>query len=279
MRVEFLSDHSGEQLSACEQARQHAETGVAACRDLYLEAHRQLEEAVRANPEWSGTPSALSPQEQKAWWHVHNARRELDLAQDGLGQARGQVRQRAAGVHGEEMLTLGLSCLSDEWIMLRGYRNRRGETDVVLVGPDGVWAVEVKRRRVRLNALGDEWWYEKLDAKGKVVDTGRAVDGRGRSWARQVNDVAGDLTAWLWRNGQRTWVRTAVMLLHEQAQIGECGYLPVDLVGTQPRHLLDAMGHRSSPLCRARCGQIVGLIRRDHDHHTTRLPYSQPRGS
>lgn len=276
MRVEYLSDHSGEQLSASERARQDAETGVAACQELYLEAHRQLEQAARANPRWSGKSSALSAEEQRAWRHVHYARRELDLAQDGLGQARGQVRQRAAGVHGEERLTLGLSCLSDEWIMLRGYRNRRGETDVVLVGPDGVWAVEVKCRRVRLNALGDEWWYEKLNAKGKVVDTGRAVDGRGRSWARQVNDVAGDLTAWLWRNGQRTWVRTAVMLLHEQAQIGECGYLPVDLVGTHPRHLVDAIGHRSSPLCRARCGQIVGLIRRDHDYHTTRVPYSQP---
>lgn len=274
MRVEFLSDHCGEQLSASEQAVQQAETGLAFCQGLYIEAHSELQEALRAKPEWKRMLSVPTPKEQEALAHVHNARREVDLAHDGLGHAHSRVRQRAAGLHGEEMLTLGLSSLSDEWIMLRGYRNRRGETDVVLVGPDGVWAVEVKRRRVRLNALGDEWWYEKLDARGNVVDTGPAVDGRGRSWARQVNDVASGLTSWLWRKGQRVWVRTAVMLMHEQAQIGECGYLPVDLVGTHPRHLMDAIAHSASPLCVKRCTEIVGLVRRDHDYHQSRRTHS-----
>jgi hypothetical protein len=49
-----------------------------------------------------------------------------------------------------------LSTLSNDWVLLRGYRNRRGETDPVLVGPAGVWAIEVKRRRVLLHAVGDQ---------------------------------------------------------------------------------------------------------------------------
>jgi Holliday junction resolvase-like predicted endonuclease len=49
----------------------------------------------------------------------------------------------------------GCPVLDDAWVMIRGYRNRRGETDHVLVGPGGVWAVEVKRRRIRLHATGE----------------------------------------------------------------------------------------------------------------------------
>ena len=168
------------------------------------------------------------------------------------------------------MLARALSGLSDEWVMLRGYRNRRGETDHVLVGPHGLWAVEVKHRRVRLNAAGDEWWYEKLDSRGNVVETGRAVDGGGRNWGRQVNDVAVDLAAWLARNGHRIPVHTAVMLMHDRAQIGTCEQLTVDLLATRPADLLDALTRRPRRLSSDSCAEIASLIRRDHRFHAKR---------
>ncbi len=91
----------------------------------------------------------------------------------------------AAGVLGQDPLTAALGVLPDDWVMLRGYRNRRGGTDHVLVGPHGIWAVEVERRRIRLHAVGDQWWWERLDAGGHSVETGRAVDPAGRAWPRQ----------------------------------------------------------------------------------------------
>jgi len=41
-----------------------------------------------------------------------------------------------------------------------------------------------------------------------------------RPRARQVNDVANDLAAWLARNGHGVPVRTAAMVMHEPAVLG-----------------------------------------------------------
>lgn len=45
----------------------------------------------------------------------------------------------------------------------------------MLVGPRGVWAIEVKDRAVRLNVDGDSWWYDKLSSRSYVVGTEWAV--------------------------------------------------------------------------------------------------------
>ena len=127
--------------------------------------------------------------------------------------------------------------------------------------------MEVKRRRIRLHAVGDHWWWEKLDARGRSVETGRAVDGGGRTWARQVNDVAEDLAAWLRRNRHDVPVRTAVVLMHEQAHLGRCQDPTVSLVGTHPTHLLDAVARYATPVA---APEVAELVRRDHAFHQRR---------
>ncbi|MCP9624287.1 NERD domain-containing protein [Nocardia otitidiscaviarum] len=94
-----------------------------------------------------------------------------------MQQAYGRVQQHLSGACGEDLLAWSLSALSDEWVMLRGHRNRRGETDSVLIGPDGVWAVEVKCRRVLLHAVDDRWWFQKVSTRGNVYESEWAVDG------------------------------------------------------------------------------------------------------
>jgi hypothetical protein len=155
--------------------------------------------------------------------------------------------------------------------MLRGYRNRRGETDHVLVGPAGVWAVEVKRRRVLLHAVGDRWWYQRISAGGRGYESEWAVDGGGRNWSQQVGQIAHDLAVWLERQGHQVLVRTAVMLMHEQARLVECVEPGVDFVGTDPRQLLDAIIRWfPTPLDTETCRDIVRLIERDHNFHAKR---------
>jgi hypothetical protein len=183
---------------------------------------------------------------------------------------------RAPGVRGEDALAWALSGLPDEWVMLRGYRNRRGETDHLLVGPHGVWAIEVKLRRVRLHVNGDQWWYEKLDRYGNTVETGWATDAGGRTWARQVSDVADDLAAWLHRNHHDVPVHTAVMLMHEQAQLGRCENVPIDVVATNPELLVREIRRRSAPINADDCAAIVALIRRDHQFHHNRRKRPSP---
>ncbi|WP_282783398.1 nuclease-related domain-containing protein [Nocardia sp. CC201C] len=191
-------------------------------------------------------------------------------ADNDAQQALGRRQQHGSGAYGEALLAWSLSSLSDEWVMLRGYRNRRGETDSVLIGPDGVWAVEVKRRRVLLHAVGDQWWYQKLSASGNVYESEWAVDGGGRSWPQQVGQVARDLETWLTRQGHRIAVRTAVMLMHEHAQLVEVANPAVDFVGTDPCLLLHTIRYLSSPLTPGDSAEVVRLVERDHRFHADR---------
>lgn len=270
MRVEVLSDHGGQQLQQSAQRLQAAEADLVAWQGGYRQASYELQQARRSKGFFKRIFAIRTAEEQRARARTQAAWQQVTRAGYGRERIQRQVQQRAAGVRGEDALMWGLSGLSDEWLMLRGYRNRRGETDHVLVGPLGIWAVEVKLRRVRLTVVGEQWWFEKLDRWGNVVQTGWAVDGGGRSWARQVSDVAAALQAWLVRNHHRVLVRTAVMLMHEHAHLGRCENLTVDLVATQPARLLEEIAARSTPLTPDACQDIARLIRRDHQFHNNR---------
>lgn len=270
MLVEVLSDHGRQQLLDSRQRLEAAEHTLDARQLRYHRAHQEFRDARRGKALWRRMIGASTPQERDALARTRSAWEQVTRAEHGKRQMHHRVSQQSAGQSGEDALVQGLSGLSDEWVMLRGYRNRRGETDHVLVGPLGLWAVEVKRRRIRLHVDGDHWWYEKVDNWGNIVETGRAVDGGGRTWARQVNDIAGALATWLGRNGHQVPVRTGVMLLHERAELGRCRKLTVDMIGSRPAQLLDAIKSRSTSLSPDACGEITRLIRRDHHHHAKR---------
>ncbi|HTF09192.1 MAG TPA: nuclease-related domain-containing protein [Asanoa sp.] len=257
MRVEMLSDHGGALLRG---SRDRLRGAIAAWQLEYRQAWAHVRAVHRAKSLWRQVRGATPAGEQPAQ-APGGSWQEVLLAEPEHEQA-----PAPAGGWGEDPLTAALGVLPDEWVMLRGYRNRRGETDHVLVGPQGIWAVAVKRRRIRLHAVGDRWWWEKLDARGRSVETGWAVDG-GRSWARQVNDIADDLAAWLRGNRHDVPVRTAVVLLHEQAQLGRCQDPTVSLVGTEPTHLLEALARYAAPLA---APEIADLVRRDHAFHQRR---------
>ncbi|MBT8227664.1 MAG: NERD domain-containing protein [Dactylosporangium sp.] len=271
MQVIVLSDHGGHQLQQTQRQLRAAGTNLNAWHGAYRTAWADLQSVKHAKPLWKRLLSVSTAEERQAHARVHGAWQEVLRAGAGSEGIKQRAKQQAAGISGEEILTWALSSvLPDEWVMLRGYRNRGGETDHVLVGPQGVWAVEVKRRRVRLHAVADQWWFEKLDARGRSVETGHAVDGGGRTWGRQVAEVTEGLSAWLTRNGHAVPVHTAVMLMHEQAQLGRSHRAGVDLLATHPTDLLQAIADHASPLAPGACEQIVALIRRDHQYHERR---------
>ena len=47
--------------------------------------------------------------------------------------------------------------LDDGWTLLRGYRNRRGEIDQLLLGSRGLFAIEVKNLNATVHVDGDRW--------------------------------------------------------------------------------------------------------------------------
>jgi hypothetical protein len=272
MRIEYLSDHARDQLGIAQQQVATSAADEAACRRLHARAVNDVKTARRGRPLWKRILALPSGDERDARGRVMQAEQAIRQTTQDLGRGHHRVQQQAAGVQGEDALTWNLARLTDEWVMLRGYQNRRGEADHLLVGPLGVWAIEVKRRAVRVHIVGDQWAYEKLDRWGNVVETGLATDRSGRSWAHQVTDVADDLAAWLRKNGHPVAVRTAVMLMHERAQIGRHEQLTVDLVANDADHLLAALSApgRVTALSPQECGAIVRLIERDHRFHHQR---------
>ena len=271
MLVKVLSDHGGEQLEASGRQWEEAAADHAAWQAYYAQASAELWQARRAKAWWRRMLGVSSEQERAATERTDDAAQRAASAESAAQEAHRRIQQQSAGAYGEELLAWALSGLSDEWILLRGYRNRRGETDSVLVGPCGVWAIEVKRRRVQLHAVGDQWWYSRLSSRGQIYESQLAVDSAGRSWPRQVGDVAEDLQTWLRRNRQSVTVNTAVMLMHEQAQLVECASPAVDFVGTDPARLIDAMmASPAAPLSPNACADIVRLVERDHSFHARR---------
>jgi hypothetical protein len=270
VRVEVLSDHGGEQLRRTTQRLTDADAQVAAQEVRYRQAWADLEAARRDKSLWRRVLSRSSPTERAALERVRGEWAGVARAGAGRQRIHGRTRQQAAGVEGEDALVRELAVLSDDWLMLRGYHNRRGETDHVLIGPRGIWAVEVKRRRVRLYVVGDRWWFERTDRRGKLVGTAWAVDGGGRTWGRQVGDVAADLAAWLARNGYAVPVHTAVMLMHELAVVARCERPDVDLVSARPDRLLTAIHVQPAALGSDTRAAVAELVRRDHRHHARR---------
>lgn len=270
MRVEFLSDHVGTLLDEAKQQRRTVLDDEAAGWTGLYEAGAALESARRQKPLWRRALSLSSAEEKSASELLQQAQRQIDQSGARRQVADQQFQRTAAGARAENNLAAGLSSLSDQWILLRGYKNRGGETDSVLLGPKGLWAVEVKSSRGCLSVDGDRWTLEKLDKRGRVVEQKPAQDNGGRSWGRQVTEVAQGLAAWLDRNRCEVRVHTAVLVLNERATIGRCHQPGVDLIGTRPEHLLKAVDDRGAPIGSDQREKILELIRRDHRHHNTR---------
>jgi len=69
-----------------------------------------------------------------------------------------------AGESGEQRGVNALDrILSDDWTLLTGYRNPRGEIDQLLVGPAGILAIESEFNNGRIFCDGDTWWRDKYD--------------------------------------------------------------------------------------------------------------------
>ena len=270
MKVEYLSNHVLEQLGEREREARTAATALSEVEREQRGAYVALAKAKRSKPWWRRLLRLGTRDVRAARRRLAAADQAVRRALGGVDKARVRVEQQAAGAEGEDLLARGLSGLSGDWVMLRGYRNKRGETDHLLVGPLGVWAVEVKRRAVRVHIKGEDWGFEKFDRYGNVVEKGIAADRTGRSWARQVTDVADDLGAWLRRNSVDVPIHTAVVIVHERAEVGRVIRPTVDVVETDPRRLLAEIKSRPRSLTDGQRSEVLRLIRRDHKHHEER---------
>jgi hypothetical protein len=259
MRVVMLSDHPGDRVAAAVWERERP----AAEQDAVLAAVQQDRQKARSEGRWLTW--------LRLWFAV---RREQEEAR--MQHARARIRSSEedaarAGARGEQLLEDGLrgALPSDEWVLLRGY-NGESEIDGLLLGPRGLFAIEVKNVNRTVYIHGDGWTEQKFNNFGTAVGERKPMtNGRGRSPSQQVAIPAGALANWLHRQGQHVTPVLVVLLPHPNARIGRKESPTVEVVRSVSA-LLGIAEKSPVTIVPAQQTKIEDLIRHDHEHHARR---------
>lgn len=259
MRTVLLSDHPDDMLTAAMSERQHAVSE----QEAVLGATARSRDEARGQGRWL------------TWLRLtFRARREKrELARRRMFSRVPTGREDAirAGRDAERRVAADLEgALGRDWVLFRGYRNRRGEIDGLLLGPRGLFAYEVKYHNGTVYVRGDDWQSEKFDRYGNLVEA-RALmrDRRGRSPSRQLNEPVAALADWLGKRGQRITITPVVLLVHDRAKIGSLKNATVE-VATSSGELLGLAGRSTARLGAGQRAAIEKIIRDDHRHNEQR---------
>jgi hypothetical protein len=263
-----LSNHPGDLLDDASRRRLAAEKRALSGYEDALIRYRARVQAIRVKRDRARA--------QHRWWAW------LRLAWAGWREKRGVPRPPipalsfssrsvcpAAGIAGEQQVAAELGrALDDDWTLLRGYRNRRGEIDHLLLGPQGLFAIEVKNLNATVHVDGDRWRADKYDNYGNLVEQRVIADRTGRSPSVQLNEPADDLERFLREHGRRVTIQRVVILAHRRSKVGAAGHLTVR-VGTSAGYLLTLINGSSGqePLTAQQRHEIRRLIEHDHAHH------------
>jgi hypothetical protein len=179
----------------------------------------------------------------------------------------------ASGREGEQRVAdLLTQMLNDDWTLLAGYCNPRGEIDQMLAGPGGLFALEIKYRNGVIHCDGDSWQLDKYDKYGNKVESGVAIaDARGRSPSEQVNSAADFLQRFLERRTAAPPITRAIIFSHERSQLGQIRNPTVNFVGVLSKSSVQQMlSVAARSLDAALVQSIVAAIRSDHEFHKAR---------
>jgi hypothetical protein len=263
MKQLVFSDHTSSQVTQAQNVRQEA----------YVAAMTRYKELLQAKD--ASIEDARSRM-RKAWrqrnvfagiglWFVTHWRTAFGYPDEPQMQGAGRdERVWAVGNQGEALVAHYLANqLSDDWTLINGYRNSRGEIDQVLVGPHGVITIEVKHINGTVTIVGDTWTLDKFDNYGNKVETGRPP-------SQQLNQATDKLVEFLGKSFPGIRVGRIVVLSHEKSDIAHVQQptaLPVVLGRWSIPDTVLNTGHQLSDQDQEK---IVSLMRRDHNHHESR---------
>ena len=121
-----------------------------------------------------------------------------------------QFKNLRQGRQGEQVVVEELrAALDNHWTIFRNVQlpDRKGDIDIALVGPAGVWAIEVKAFSGNVRSQNGAW--ERQTKQGwKKLD---------QNPSRQVSENAKRLNHYLQQQGLNRWVEKAVILSEPQA--------------------------------------------------------------
>ena len=267
MRVVELSDHPAEMLDQVARQRQAAQQrALSGYEDALIQYRARVQTMrVRRDRAWA----------RHSWWQwlrlvfgVLATKRRVPRRPAQVTVATDTEEKLKAGIEGEHRVAAELGrALNDEWTLLHGYVNRRGEIDYLLLGPSGLFAIEVKTVNATVHIDGDHWRADKYDRYGNLVEQRPIADRKGRSPSRQLTEPAAELESFLHRRGQRAQVQRVVLLAHDRSRLGVV-QSPTVQVGTSVGYLLNLARTSADRLDDTQRAEIHRLILRDHAFHT-----------
>jgi hypothetical protein len=266
MRVIRLSDHPRDLLDQTRQQGSRAQRQELADYDRHNRQHqaelRRLAETRR---------QARASRQLLTWFRASLALRRARRAAPEPPRVRmtpsNEEAKLAAGIAGEQSVQDQLArVLNDDWVLLSGYHNRFGEIDHLLLGPDGLAAIEVKNVNGTVHCDGDHWRVVKFDRYGNQREEYDQVDRGGRSPSVQLNEAADELKRILRADGQNVGVLRIVQLTHRRAQVGTCRNPTVNIF-TSTSQITKLLKQARQPLDAGRRARIEDIIITDHRQH------------
>jgi hypothetical protein len=270
VRVIELSNHPGDMLDDVTRRRQAARSRAQDTYEDALVQHQARVQTIRVKRD-----RARRNHQWWAWLRLVFAVRAGQRRAPGKPvpdqpdtDAEEKIR---AGIAGERLVAAELGrALGDDWTLLHGYRNRRGEIDHLLLGPHGLFAIEVKNINATVHVDGDRWRADKYDNYGNLVEQRPIADRKGRAPSEQLNEPAAELERFLHERGQPVAIQRVVVLAHSRSRLGPSRHLTVQ-VGTSAGYVLSLIrASEQARLDERRRTEIQRLIRKDHDFHERR---------
>ena len=168
-----------------------------------------------------------------------------------------------AGLSGEEVVSDFLQRnLTQKWTIIEGFLGGKGEIDFVLIGPYGVFAIEVKNRNGIINCNSDQWTITKPDGTVEHLK-----DNGGRSPARQLNESAGWLAIKLREAGFSMRIPTAIIWAHPKASLGTITNMSVNYLilmgGNAKQHFRNYLT-LGAMLTQEQVSEVVMLVKATH---------------
>jgi hypothetical protein len=273
MHIVELSNHPGDMLHDAALRRQAAGKRARSRHDDALIRHEAGVQTIRVKRD-----RARQHHQWWAWLRLAFAvwaekRRAPRPPNPGTEPTDTEERIRA-GIAGEQLVAAELGrALSDDWILLHGYRNRRGEIDHLLLGPRGLFALEVKNVNATVHVDGDDWRADKYDNYGNLVEQRPITDRKGRSPSEQLNESAAELERFLHQRGHGVQAQRVVVLTHRRSRLAP-GSRPTVNVATTATQVLNLVSESRQELDPRQRTELQRLIQRDHDFHekTRRRP-------
>jgi hypothetical protein len=181
------------------------------------------------------------------------------------------------GIRGEqEVADVLRGALGDAWVLVKGYRNRRGEIDYLLLGPGGLFAIEVKYVNGTFAITRERWGYIRYDNYGNQVGEGLLQDARRRPPNVQLAEPLAMLEQFLASRGQSARMRPVVLLNHPKAKVSRCASDVGLEVLTSTVQLRDLILASDAQFAARKLAEIERLVVRDHHFHEERRPVGKP---